>query len=485
MLAENSPTNEKDTPPPVLCVDLDGTLLATDMLWESVLRLLKQRIYLAFALPFWLFRGKAYLKWKIAAHIKFDPASIPYREDVISFLIEEKKKGRHIVMVTASDRQLAEPIARHLGLFHDVFASDGELNLAGTAKRQRLEKSFGYRQFDYIGNSVADVAVWKSANAALLVDPSKRIVQIASRISSVRHVFRAKTNHLRSIVNAVRCHQWSKNFLIFVPILTSHHLLDRSLLVSALVAFTAMSFCASSIYIVNDLLDIEADRQHPRKKNRPFAAGTLSIPGGIVLVVILSVVGLCIAWLMLPRIFIGFLAAYISLSFSYSFLLKSKIVADVVTLALLYTLRILIGGAATGITISPWLLAFSMFIFLSLAFIKRYGEIGVLKKPIHGEIPGRGYVVDDKEWMRTMGGVSGYLSVLVFALYINSREVTSLYNHPEILWFACPPLLYWISRIWLLAARGKVDDDPLVFAAKDRVSYAVAIILTAAIVAAL
>lgn len=485
MLAENRPTSENDRSSPVLCVDLDGTLLATDMLWESVLQLLRQRIYLLFALPIWLFRGKAYLKWKIATHIKIDPASIPYREDVVSFLMEERKKGRHIVMVTASDRLLAEPIARHLGLFHDVFASNGGLNLAGNAKRQKLEESFGYRQFDYIGNSAADVAVWKSANAALLVQPSQRTLRNATRISSVQRVFRAKVSRLHGTVKALRCHQWSKNILIFVPILTSHSMLEGPLVLRAIAAFIAMSVCASSIYIVNDFLDIEADRQHPKKRHRPFAAGTLSIPFGAGLATFIGGGGLALSWLTLPLPFNWLLWAYISLSLCYSLLLKSKVVADVITLALLYTLRILIGGAAIEIVISPWLLAFSMFLFLSLAFVKRYGEIGVLKRPISAEIPGRGYFADDKEWMRNMGGVSGYLSVLVFALYINSHEVTSLYSRPEILWFASPPLLYWIGRIWLLAARGKVEDDPLVFAATDRVSYAVGIIVVAAIVAAL
>ena len=481
MLAEN--TTAKRIDPPVLCVDLDGTLLATDMLWESVLQLLKQRFYLLFVLPFWLVRGKAYLKHRLAAYVRINPATLPYREEVVSFLVKEKKRGRRIVLVTASDRELAKPIAQHLGLFHDVFASDGAVNLAGAKKRTMLESRFGYRKFDYVGNSTADLSVWESANAALLVEPSKRTLKKARHLSSVQRVFCCEVNRLREAVKALRCYQWSKNMLIFVPLLTSHQLFEGELVVRALAAFIAMSFCASSIYIINDFLDIEADRQHPKKRYRPFAAGTLPIPLGAILAALMGGGGLALSWLTLPHAFSWLLLVYISLSLSYSMFLKSKIVADVVALALLYTLRILIGGAAVGIIISPWLLAFSMFLFLSLAFVKRYGEIGVLEKPLHPEIPGRGYIVDDKEWMRNMGGVSGYLSVLVFALYINSYH-TPLYSHPEVLWLACPPLLYWIGRIWLLAARGQVKDDPLVFTAKDRVSYAVGIIVIAALVAA-
>jgi 4-hydroxybenzoate polyprenyltransferase/phosphoserine phosphatase len=485
MLAENSPMSAKQIDTPVLCVDLDGTLLATDMLWESVLRLAKTRFHLLLALPFWLIRGRSYLKRKLATYVRVSPATLPYRDEVVSFLAEERKRGRTLALVTASDREVAEPIAQHLGLFEYVFASDGAVNLAGAQKRDALERRFGYREFDYIGNSPADLPIWGSANAALLVEPSKKTLKKATHISSVQHVFSCKVNRLREIVKALRCHQWSKNILLFVPLLTSHKVFEGELILRTLIAFVAMSFCASSIYIINDFLDVEADRQHPRKRFRPFAAGTISIPAGTVLATLMCLGGFGLGSMILPHRFTWLLLAYITLTATYSLLLKSKIVADVLTLALLYTLRILIGGSAVNMPISPWLLAFSVFLFLSLAFLKRYGEIGVLKKPTGVEIPGRGYIADDKEWMRTMGGTSGYLSILVLVLYINSHEVMALYSRPEILWFACPPLLYWISRIWLLASRGKIDDDPLVFAAEDRVSYAVGILVIVAIGAAL
>ena len=469
---------------PVLCVDLDGSLLATDMLWESMLLAVKSRPSLLLIFPFWLLRGKAYLKRKIAERVKVNAAALPYRSDILSFLVREKKAGRKIVLTTASDMSLVLPIAQHIGVFDDVIASDGRLNLKGTVKQKILEDRYGRKQFDYLGDSAADLAVWESANAALLVEPSNGTLKRALRIATVERVFHGKVNPLLAVVKALRCNQWSKNLLIFVPLLTSHEISELGLVVKAVIAFVAMCFCASSIYIINDFLDVEADRQHPKKRFRPFAAGTLSIPAGAGLAAVMCLGGLVLGWQMLPLRFTGLLLAYLMLTVSYSMLLKRKIVADVVTLALLYTFRILIGGAALGVVISAWLLAFAMFLFLSLAFVKRYGEIGVVHRRSDEEVPGRGYIAEDKVWMSNMGGASGYLAILVFALYINSPDVAVRYRHPEVFWFACPPLLYWINRIWLLASRGKIDDDPLVFTATDRVSYAVGLLVAIAIVAA-
>lgn len=471
---------------PVLCVDLDGSLLATDLLWESMLLAVKSRPSLLLAFPFWLLRGKAYLKRRIAERINVNASTLPYRSDVLSFLEEEKKTGRKIVLTTASDLRLVQPIAQYLRVFDDVIASNDGVNLKGAVKKRILEDRFGRRQFDYLGDSAADLAVWESANAALLVEPSRSTLKRATRISTIQRVFRYKVSRLRAVFKALRCNQWCKNLLIFVPLLTSHEVFELGLLIKALIGFVAMSSCASSIYIINDFLDIEADRQHPRKRLRPFAAGTLSIPVGAVLTVVLCLGGLGLAWVALPPICTVTLVVYLALTVSYSVLLKRKIVADVISLALSYTLRILMGGAAVGVEISAWLLAFSLFLFLSLAFVKRYGEIGVMNnRRGDNEVPGRAYIADDKAWMSNMGGTSGYLAILVFALYINSDDVTVLFRHPHLLWLACPPLLYWISRIWLLCSRGKIDDDPLVFTAKDRVSYAVGLMVILVLVVAL
>jgi len=468
-----------------LCVDLDGTLVATDMLWESVLLLIKQNPVILFVLPLWLIQGRAVFKRQVAKRVKIHASSLPYNQQVVAYLVEERKKGRKIVLATASDRDLVEPIVNHLGIFDEVVASDGAVNLKSASKRKILEDRFGYRQFDYVGNSAADLAVWKSARFALLVDPPRGTLRQARRISSVAHVFQRRSSSIGGLLKVLRFHQWSKNLLLFVPLITAHRIFEFQSIFQVLYGFAAMSLCASSIYIVNDLLDIDADRAHPRKRLRPFAAGTLSIPVGIVFVFLLSVSGIALGFVLLPPLFTALLLGYLAVTVSYSLLLKHKVVADVITLALLYTLRILIGGAAVSITISPWLLGFSVFLFMSLAFVKRYGEIDVLKKSAVEEIPGRAYFIEDKEWMRSTGTTSGYLAILVLALYISSNEVSSLYHYPHLLWLACPPLLYWISRIWLLAARAKVDDDPLVFAMKDRVSYGVAILVTLALTLAL
>lgn len=469
---------------PALCVDLDGTLLATDVLWESVLLLLKRKPHLMFLLPFWLLKGKAALKHNIAQKVRLDVANLPYRQDVLDFLIEEKDSGRHIVLATASDRKAAEAIANHLGLFSDVIASDGIENLSGIKKREALEARFSDQGFDYIGNSRVDLPLWEAANAALLVDPSKRMLAKARRKANVKQVFSTKTNRLRTIVKALRCYQWVKNLLVFVPLIMAHKLSDQTKMLDAFWAFCAFSLCASGIYILNDLADLKTDRLHPKKRLRPFACGKLSIPAGLMLSVALLTGAFTIAAAALPFWFSAGLLFYMIVTLAYSFYLKRTTVADVMTLAGLYTLRVLLGGVATGIGISTWLLEFSMFFFLCLAFVKRYTEFDVLQMSSEGRLPGRGYIAGDKDWMLKMGSGSGYLSVLVLALYINDDHVADLYNHPKLLLLICPALLYWISRLWLLTSRGYLEDDPIVFAIKDVRSYLIGIIIAAILVAA-
>jgi 4-hydroxybenzoate polyprenyltransferase/phosphoserine phosphatase len=469
----------------VLCVDLDGTLLATDLLWESVLLLVKGKPHLLVLLPVWLFRGKAYFKRQIARRVRIDAANLPYREDVLAFLRQEKAVGRKIILASGTDRELLAPIAQHLNIFDDYIGSDGTINLTGTRKQKVLESRFGRFQFDYVGNAAADLPSWRSSNAAWLVGPSRRTLAKAKRVSDIRHIFSIDTNRPLAILRALRYHQWTKNLLLFAPLVLSHQIFNLQLFLQTLCAFIAFSFCASSIYIFNDFLDITVDRRHPRKKLRPFASGELSIPFGGMLSLMMLTSSILIAVFTLPLLFLTGLGLYFTITMAYSFWLKRVVVADVIFLSMLYTLRILIGGAAASIVISPWLLAFSLFLFSSLAFVKRYSEMNILRRTAQEVIPGRGYIGQDKEWMRGMGSSSGYLSVLVLALYINSNEVTVLYRHPQILWCACIPMLYWVNRIWFLAGRGKVDDDPINFTVKDPVSYGVGLLLGIILLAAI
>ena len=289
---------------------------------------------------------------------------------------------------------------------------------------------------------------------------------------------------LLALLRALRVHQWVKNLLVFVPVLLDHKLLNPPVMVKALIAFVAFCCAASGAYVLNDLLDRDADRQHRIKRNRPFAADTLSRFFGVVLVPLLFAAALLWSLWLSPK-FLALLTLYVVLTTAYSIYLKQIAVLDVLLLAGLYTLRVLAGVAASHVRFSTWLLAFSMFLFLSLAFLKRYAELSELQGGAAEGLARRGYLRGDREWLGSMGGASGYLSVLVLALYINSEEVVALYRNPLLLWLICPLLLFWISRMWLLAHRGRIDQDPIVAAVRDPASYAigalVALILFAAV----
>jgi len=275
-----------------------------------------------------------------------------------------------------------------------------------------------------------------------------------------------------ALADALRVHQWVKNLLVFVPVLLDHKLFDGTVLFKATIAFAAFCCAASGAYVTNDLLDSEADRRHPIKRHRPFAAETLSRSFGILMAPLLFAGAiLCSLWLS-PR-FLELLMLYVGLTTAYSVYLKRIAVLDVLLLAGLYTLRVLAGVAATHVRFSTWLLAFSMFLFLSLAFLKRYAELSQLEGGPEQGIERRGYQRGDREWLGSMGGSSGYLSVLVLALYINSDQVVALYHRPLLLWLVCPLLLLWVSRMWLLAHRGQIDQDPIVASVRDPASYGI------------
>ena len=466
-----------------LCVDLDGTLIATDLLWESLFAMIRKRPMDAVRLPFWLLEGRANLKRRIAQRVVIDAKTLPYRDEVVGFLKDEKSRGRHLVLATAADRQLAEGVAEHLDVFDEVIASDNGRNFKGREKLLALQERFGASGFDYLGDSPADLPIWEGARKTLLVRTRRDMERRATAVRAPSRVFEGRRGGPKALVKALRPHQWAKNILVFVALIAGHQVLRLDLLLQACQAFLAFCFAASAVYILNDLLDLEADRRHPRKRNRPFASGAASIPAGVGMIVAL-LAATAVATAYLPLAFVGLLILYLLLTTAYSAYLKRKVMIDVICLAGLYTLRILAGGAATSIVISPWLTAFSMFLFLSLAFAKRYTELSAAGAS-RDLVPGRGYMGSDIELIRSLGPTSGYLCVLVLCLYLNSPDVRVHYQRPEILWLACPLLLYWISRVWVLANRRQLDDDPVVFALRDRNSRVVgvlaAIILAASI----
>ena len=457
-------------PDPIpLCVDLDGTLIRTDVLLESFLGLVKISPLRAVRALYELRRGRAEFKQDIADQVDLDASLLPYDDEVVEYLREERAGGRHIVLATATNEKYARQIAEHVGLFDEVLASDSKTNLSAERKLNRLRDRFGSGKFDYAGNSHADLRIWPEARSALLVRPERGVEPRAARCSSVVRVFPASDGDGAAWLRAMRPHQWLKNLLLLVPLVAAHRIADVELLAIALLAFVSFSFCASSAYVANDLLDLRADRHHPRKRLRPLASGALSIGQGVGLSLVLLVCGLGLGAIV-STAFLGLVALYYALTLAYSLSIKNRVVADIILLSGLYTLRIIAGGVAVQIVPSFWLLAFSMFLFLSLAMVKRYSEIAALRDTHQTTTLGRGYHLGDLPTLLSLGAAGGYTAVLVLALYINSNIVTGLYERPMYLWALPPLVLYWISRLWVGAARGKIDDDPLVFALRDGVS---------------
>lgn len=435
-------------------------------------------------LPFWLLKGKAYLKLRLAEKVSFSWAELPYRKDVIQLIKEAKCDNRQVALATASPLVWANGIANHLGCFDQVLATEKNINLAGKNKVNRLISLFGERNFDYAGDSKVDLQVWAHASRAIVVTSDSELIKRVSAIVSYVHVITTPSAQFIDYLRALRVHQWLKNFLIVVPLLAAHQINSIDGLVQVVCAFIAFSLCASSVYVLNDLLDLDSDRQHIRKRKRPFAACTIPLWQGMVMVPVLLGLAFALSTL-LPNRFILVLAAYFVMTLAYSVRLKQQVIVDVMLLAGLYTMRIIAGAAATMITPSFWLLAFSMFIFLSLALVKRYSELLITLQNNKQEAPGRGYSVNDLPVLMSIGVSSGLGSVLILALYLNNPETNLMYPNTMWLWLMPPLLLYWVSRMWMKAHRGQVDDDPVVFAAKDWQSLLVLLISACIFIAAL
>lgn len=465
------------TPTP-LCVDCDGTLLRTDLLHESIFLLAKQAPSSLLQMPWWLLRGKAHMKHQIALRVRFDFDSLPVCEAMVDRIRTARAEGRRVVLVTASPRLWAEGVAKRIGLFDEVLASDEHTNLAGRHKADRLVRLFGDKQFDYAGNGTADLAVWQRAAGAVVVSSSATLARAAAARALLREVISPGQTKLLIYLKALRIHQWLKNLLVFVPLAAAHQLGSARGLMHGAVAFLAFSLCASAVYVLNDLLDLDSDRAHSRKRRRPFATGEIPVWQGTLLIPFLLAASLGLAW-QLPLAFLGVLAGYFAMTLAYSARLKRQVIVDVLLLAALYTMRVIAGAAATEVLPSFWLLAMSMFLFLSLAMVKRYSELLITLQQNMRSAAGRGYSVQDLPVLMAIGVSAGMASVMVLALYVNAPESTVLYRNKMWLWLLPPALLYWISRVWMKAHRGEVDDDPVVFAARDWQSQVIGAILIA------
>jgi 4-hydroxybenzoate polyprenyltransferase len=480
-----------------LCVDLDGTLVKSDTLLDSVLVLARQHPSLLLHIPGWIGQGKAAFKQHITSSIQLDVEHLPYNRPLLEFLTAQHAAGRPIYLATAADGALARRVAAHLGIFTGVLASDGKLNLAGNNKLTAFRDIFGHH-FSYIGNASPDAVLLAACQEPMIANPTAglRAAMAKSGITAVRR-FDDSGSPLRSWLKAIRLHQWAKNVLIFLPMLLAH-VRSLGLFAAAIIAFLSFGLCASATYIVNDLLDLEADRKHIRKRERPFAAGELSSISGCLVVGLFLCASLALA-LALPHIlaaispahaladpysFAKWLGIYVVTTLAYSLKLKRIVLVDVIILSGLYTVRIVAGSAATGVPVSTWLAGFSVFFFLSLAFVKRFAELESLR--LRDKIPanGRGYLVSDLEQLRSFGTATGLASVVVFTQYISNLEL-KLYRHPARLWFMVPVLLLWLLQLWLLASRGQLDEDPVVYAITDKRSLLLGVLVAAVVLAAL
>ncbi len=456
-----------------LCVDLDGTLVKSDTLVDSLLLLVRLRPWTALRLPFWALHGKAAFKAKVTSLVSLDVENLPYNQPLLCFLEEQHAEGRKIYLATGADASMAERIAERLGIFSGVLASDGRTNLIGRNKLTELRARFDMG-FDYIGNARADLPLLAGAKEPMVANPHFALrALLKARGISITRSFEDRRPPLRALAKAIRPHQWAKNVLLLAPLLLSHTLRSRAVADVGL-AFICFCLCASGTYIVNDLLDIEADRRHPKKRKRPFACGDLPAGAGIGMALIFLVAAF-VGAAFLPRPFAAVLWLYSLMNLTYSLFLKRVALVDVILLSGLYAVRLLAGGAAARVAISPWLAGFSIFLFLSLAMVKRFSELQNTRARGHAPSNARGYLLVDIEQLRSFGTASAYAAVVVFSLYISGRDVVTLYRHPERMWLILPFLILWISRVWLLAGRGELDEDPVLFALTDRMSLLIGV----------
>jgi len=458
----------------ILVVDLDGTLINSDILIECINQFLIKSPLNIFRLIYWIIFGKTYFKNKLSLNIDIDIEKLPYNFEVIEWLISLKKNtGVKLILATGSHHYYANKVSKYLNIFDFVVSSNEFINMRGYVKANTLINLYGFKNFDYIGNSWDDVPVWSNANKVFIVSTSLRFINYIRTKFNVDKYFHIKQPFfILEYIYAMRCYQWFKNLLIFIPLIASGQYYKSENIFLALMGFIIFSICASSVYILNDLVDINEDRLHKRKKKRPFASGSISIKTGWFLSPIFLLISLFMSYFFMNLWFSFSLIIYFLLTLIYTFIIKKIPILDVITLAALYTLRIIAGTLAFNQDISFWLLLFSIFIFLSLALLKRFVEINdvsFIEK--NKTIPGRGYISADLEFVSYFGCSCGLISVLVFGLYIHDIQFLNKFSNPQFLWLICPILLYWIMRIWFLAFRSKMDDDPIFFALKDKVSW--------------
>ena len=467
----------------ILFVDLDGTLIRSDLFLESVLVFVKQRLFNFVRLLCWLLKGRSIAKTLVARNVRLDIETLPYEMELIEYIEKKREEGHKIILATASHWSYAKKVAKHLGLFDEVMATHAKLNLKGNFKLRKIEARAKGQPFAYAGDSTADRPIWRAAGANIHVNSRMSDVKRSLDTNKLEKVIRSRPPVLKAFVRTMRMHQYVKNGLVVVPLITAHNYGDPASVTATIWAFLCFSLCASGVYFLNDLLDLSADRSHKTKRNRPLAAGELSLFAGAAGAVCLPLLAFTTALLILPMNFVAVLAIYYVITNAYSFYLKSIATADVMTLAVLFTLRVIAGAAVLEIMLSSWLLAFSVFIFVSLAFLKRYVEVSNMSNRDENA-KGRGYNYNDRESLFILGATNSTISVLVLSLYISSPAVSVYYPNSQALWVLCLLMLYWSNHLWVQARRGRIHYDPVIFAMKDSVSRGILLAFVIVILAA-
>lgn len=464
-------------------VDLDGTLVKSDILFEGIIALLKKRFTFIFYFPFWLLKGKPFFKRAVFSRLEFDFSTLPFTAELVEYLRQEKCKGRKIVLATGNCVEVANSVARELPIFDGILATETQ-NLAGTIKLERIKQHANGQPFSYAGNSSADHPILEASEEPILVNPTAALKWKWKSRTAHRTIDGRTNSPIKSIVKSMRVHQWVKNALLFVPLFLSHQAGELDKLIDVTVGFFAFSLIASGTYLFNDLLDVAADRKHHVKRRRPFATADLPIVPGCWAIIGLVGVGALSAYVVSPKLLM-MCGIYLVGTLTYSFFTKSFIILDAINLAGLYTVRLGAGAAIIDTALSFWLLGFSMFVFLSLAFIKRCTELAHRNDPQDIALHGRDYRAEDLSLIKSMGVSSGFIAILVVAMYINHEDVTTMYREPRILWLICPTVLYWLMRMWIKMGRGEMYVDPVEYSLKDRTSLLCGLLIVITIVAAI
>ena len=464
---------------PPLAVDLDGTLVRTDTLYETIAANFPRAPLRTLAALASVVGGRSVMKARLCDIGMPDIDTLPLNEPLLERLKAEKAAGRRIHLATAADERIAVAIAERAGVFDSVEGSRPGRNLKAASKRAALEARFP-GGFSYAGDSKADLAVWSGAVSAIFVDAASGVRE-AALAKGVREEASFETPvapALKAWRKALRVHQWSKNLLIFVPLALAHRYDDPEAVLRTVAAFVIMGVVASATYLVNDLADLASDRRHRTKRERPFASGALPVRDGLFAAPAMIGAGVACAFTLSPA-FAALLLAYLASTLAYSFGLKRVAMLDVYILGALYCLRVLMGVAVLGVTLSPWLIAFAFFFFFAMSLAKRHVElVGAGDRRSRDLVAGRGYAPADAPLTLVFGVSMTAASILILVLYLTEEAFPSgTYANPDFLWAAPALALLWTQRIWILAHRGELDDDPVAFAVTDKVSILLGLIL--------